>query len=172
MGSLGLYTQSSPLSNSTVDYSITDLESLTVSPLTPLSDHSKITLYIRKTPTDYQKTIGHPTIQSQLDHFITISYPHRNDHLNQAVWDINSVFDNTAFLSNLKIPQYHSSNLAHEKWFDSDCKCLRKTQLSNEKQWQPDNPELRLQNWETLKLYRKTLRPKKEQHEQHQLKEI
>ena len=36
---------------------------------------------------------------------------------------------------------------------------------------QPDNHELRLQYWETLKLYRKTLRAKEEQHEQHQLEE-
>ena len=55
--SFGLYTHSSPLDNSTVDYSITDLDpfclrAFTVSPLTPLSDHSKITLYIRKTVTD------------------------------------------------------------------------------------------------------------------------
>ena len=55
--SYGLYTQSSPLGNSTVDYINTDLEPLsvrafTVSPLTPLSEYSKITVYISKTPTD------------------------------------------------------------------------------------------------------------------------
>ena len=54
--SFGLYTHSSPLGYSTVDYSITELEpfsvrAFAVSPLTPISDHSKITLYIRKTPT-------------------------------------------------------------------------------------------------------------------------
>ena len=101
--SFGLYTHSSSLGNSTIDYSITDLDpfclrAFTVSPLTPLSDHSKITLCIRKTVTDphaaeptklnctkqhyrwtinskddYQKAIRHQTFQSQLDHFLSTS---------------------------------------------------------------------------------------------------
>ena len=37
------------------------------------------------------------------------------------------------------------------------------------KHWQPDNHELCLQYWETLKLYKKNTEPK--QHEQHQLEE-
>lgn len=203
--SFGLYTHSSPLGNSTVDYSITDLEpfclrAFTVSPLTPLSDHSKITLYIRKTPThphvaepsklnrskqpyrwtnnskdEYQKAIAHPAIQSQLDHFLSTSYPHSIDGINQAVQDMNYIFDITADLSNLKKSQHHSSNQpTNEKWFDSDCRRLRRTlrKLSNQKHRQPDDHELRLQYWETLKLYRTTLRAKKKQHEQHQLEEI
>ena len=51
--SFGRYTYSPSLGSSTVDYFITDLnpESLrefTVSPLTPLSDHSKITVYLNR----------------------------------------------------------------------------------------------------------------------------
>lgn len=51
--SYGRYTYSSSLGSSTVDYFITDLnpESLrvfTVSTLTPLSDHSKITVYLNR----------------------------------------------------------------------------------------------------------------------------
>ena len=187
--SFGLYTHSSPLGNSTVDYSITDLDpsylrAFTVSPLTPLSDHSKITLYIRKRPTephvaepsrlnpskqpyrwtshskdDYQRAIGHPTIQMQLDHFLSTLYPHSNDGLNQAVGDLNYIFDKTALLSYLNKPQHRRPNKSiNEKWFDSD--------------WQPDNHELRLRYCESLKLYRKTLSTKKKQHVQHLLKEI
>lgn len=44
--------------------------------------------------------------------------------------------------------------------------------MSNQKHRQPDNPELRLQYWETLRVYRKTLRTKKEQHVRHQLQII
>ncbi|XP_037603419.1 uncharacterized protein LOC119475038 isoform X2 [Sebastes umbrosus] len=200
--SFGHYTHSSPLGNSTVDYSITDLDpfclrAFTVSPLTPLSDHSQITLYIRKTETDphaakpsklnstkqpyrwtnksnddYQKAITHQTIQSQLGHFLSTSYHHSNGSLNQIVQDINNIFDNVANLSNLKKSHHHRSKQpANEKWFDTDCKHLRKTlrSLSNQKHRQPDDPELRLQYWETLKLYRRTLRTKREQHAQHQL---
>lgn len=44
--------------------------------------------------------------------------------------------------------------------------------MSNQKHRQPDNPELRLQYWETLRVYRKTLRTKKEQHVRHPLQII
>ncbi len=52
-GSLGRFTYCSPLGRSTVDYMITDLDpfslsSFTVKPLTPLSDHSQITLFIKR----------------------------------------------------------------------------------------------------------------------------
>ncbi len=54
--SLGRYTYSSALGNSTVDYAITDLHlsslrAFTVKPLKPFSDHSQITLYIKQSET-------------------------------------------------------------------------------------------------------------------------
>ena len=63
---------------------------------------------------------------------------------------------------------------ANEKWFDTDCRHLRKTMRnwSNQKRRQPDNHELCIQYWETLKIYRRTLRTKRVQHVQHQLNEI
>ncbi len=55
-GSLGRYTYSSALGNSTVDYTITDLDlsswrAFTVKPLKPFSDHSQITLHIKQSET-------------------------------------------------------------------------------------------------------------------------
>ena len=52
--SYGRYTHSSSKGNSTVDYFITDIDmesvrAFTVSQLTPLSDHSKITAYLNRT---------------------------------------------------------------------------------------------------------------------------
>ena len=57
--SYGRYTYTSSLGSSTVDYFITDLnpESLrafTVSPLTPLSDHSKITVYLNRAKLNHE----------------------------------------------------------------------------------------------------------------------
>ncbi len=51
---LGRFTFCSPLGNSTVDYMITDIDpsslrSFTVRELTPLSNHSQITAYLKKT---------------------------------------------------------------------------------------------------------------------------
>ncbi len=61
--SFGHYTHSSPLDNSTADYSITDvdpfhLRAFTVSPLTPLSHHSETTLHIRRTETNNKQKQG------------------------------------------------------------------------------------------------------------------
>ena len=57
----GRYTYSLSLGSSTVDYFITDLnpESLrafTVSPLTPLSNHSKITLYLNRAMLNHESS--------------------------------------------------------------------------------------------------------------------
>ncbi|XDV25394.1 hypothetical protein PO909_029316, partial [Leuciscus waleckii] len=55
--SFGCYTFNSFLGNSTVDYFITDIDpvhlrAFTVSPQTPLSDHCKMTLYLKQTQTN------------------------------------------------------------------------------------------------------------------------
>ena len=129
--SFGHYTHSSPLGNSTVDYMLTDIDpvhlrAFTVSPLTPQSDHSKITLYLKQNHTQhigvesstlhravqlyrwtensqgiYQQEIGNDKIQSLLDNFLTKTYPQSKEGVNLAVWDINFIFDNLATLSKL-----------------------------------------------------------------------
>lgn len=151
--SFGLYTHSSPLGNSTVDYGITDLDpfylrAFTVSPLTPLSDHSKITLYIKTTANDphtvepcnltyrkqpykwtnkskdeYQTAIKNPIFQSHLDCFLSTSYPLNQDGLRQAVQDMYNIFDHVADLSSLKKRQHHRPrDPTNDEWFDTECR--------------------------------------------------
>ena len=77
---------------------------------------------------------------------------------------INAIFDKLA--SNHKPKQTHNN-----KWFDNDCKNIRKTlrKLSNQKHRDPDNQNIRLRYYDTLK---HTLRAKKDQHTRTQLSEI
>jgi hypothetical protein len=131
--SYGRYTYSSCLGSSTVDYFITDLnpESLrafTVRPLTPLSDHSKITVYLNRAihnheaskPKElsnikkwykwkecivetYQKTFRQQHIQSLLDNFLDKTFHCNSEDVNLAAENLNSISDISASLSKLKI---------------------------------------------------------------------
>ncbi|KAL6455216.1 hypothetical protein MHYP_G00363500 [Metynnis hypsauchen] len=125
--SLGRFTFCSPLGNSTVDYMVTDLEpfslsAFTVKALTPLSDHSQITVFIKRTETnstahtqpselysirrpyrwaqnsteEFQKAIRDPNIQTLLDTFLDTTYTHSNEGVNLAVRNINHIFTTTA----------------------------------------------------------------------------
>ena len=103
--SLGRHTFCSPLGNSTVDYTITDMDpfslsAFTIKPLTPLSDHSQITVFLKRTETNistppqpsklfnikktyrwaensaehFQKAIDTPEVQTLLDTFLDTTY--------------------------------------------------------------------------------------------------
>ncbi len=202
--SLGRYTYSSALGNSTVDYAITDLHlsslrAFTVKPLKPFSDHSQITLYIKqsetsptpiRTPyqmikimsfkwtenstTNYINAVESPEIQSRLHSFQTQAYPKNQFGINQEVQDLNNILYKTAQKSNLTTVKPKKKRLDTDKWFDLDCKALRKNlrNLSNQKHRQPDNPDLRLHYCEALKQYKATLRRKKAQFLQNQFEEI
>ena len=62
----------------------------------------------------------------------------------------------------------------HDKWFDEECKNLRKKlrSLSNQKHREPENLSLRLHYGEWRKQYRNTLWKKKEQQVRNQLNVI
>ena len=121
--SCGSYIYSSSLGVSTVDYFVTDrnpesLRAFTVSPLTPLSDHSKITVYLNRVILNheaskqkelsnnkkcyrwkecrietYQKTIRQEQIQSHLDNFLNKTFHCNCEGVNLAVENLNSLFD-------------------------------------------------------------------------------
>ena len=131
MDSYGRYTYSSSLGSSTVDYFFTDLNpeslrSFTDSPLTPLSDQSKITVYLNSVilnheaskPKElrnikkfyrwkecsvetYQKTIRQQ-IQSLLDNFLDKTFHYNSEIVNLAVENLKNIFYLSASLSNLK----------------------------------------------------------------------
>ncbi len=202
--SLGRYTYSSALGNSTVDYAITDLDlsslrAFTVKPLKPFSDHSQITLYIKqsetsptpiRTPyqmikimsfkwtenstTNYINAVESPEIQSLLHSFQTQIYPKNQFGINQEVQDLNNILYKTAQKSNLTTVKPKKKRLETDKWFDLDCKALRKNlrNVSNQKHRQPDNPDLRLHYCAALKQYKATLRRKKAQFLLNQFEEI
>ncbi len=178
---------------STVDYAITDLHlsslrAFTVKPLKPFSDHSQISLYIKqsqtlpkpiRTPyhmhkmmsfkwtenstTNCMNTIESSEIQSLLHSFQIQEYPKNQFGINQAVKDINYIFYKTAQRSDMTILKPKKKKLDTDRWFDLDCKTLRKKlrNLSNQKHRQPENQDLRLHYCEALRQYKATLRRKK-----------
>jgi len=62
-----------------------------------------------------------------MDNFIEYDYPHNEDGVNLAVENINYIFDYLAIISHLKTPKKnHKQNQKNEKWFDLDCKRIKK----------------------------------------------
>lgn len=202
--SFGHYTYSSGLGSSTVDYAITDLDlsslrAFTVKPLTPFSDHSQITLYIKQTQTitntirkqcqmnkitsfrwkensfkNYTNTIKCTEIQSLLFLFQAYQYPKNQLGIKQEVKDLNDIFYKAAQKSDLTCIKTKKKKLDTDKWFDSDCRALRKNlrTISNQKHRQPQNQELRSQYCEALRQYKAALRHKKNKFLQDQFEEL
>ena len=203
--SYGRYTHSSSKGNSTVDYFITDinvesLRAFTVSQLTPLSDHSKITAYLNRSAPNhetikpnklhnikqrykwkeqsteaFQNAIKNKRVQSLLDQFLKNTFQDTSESVNSAVENLNNIFDVTASLANLKPSQRKTKNKDNtDKWYDNDCKNLRTKlrNLSNQKHREPDNQNTRQQYCETLKQYKNTVRRKRNLHIRSQLQDI
>ncbi len=189
--SLGRFTDSSALGNSTVDYAITDLHLsslrvFTVKPLKPFSDHSQIILYIKqseilpkliRTPYQRHKIMSFKWTENSTTNYINAiessesllhpfqiqEYSKNQFGINQAVKDINYIFYKTAQRSDMTILKPKKKKLDTDRWFDSDCKALRKNlrNVSNQKHSQPENQALCLHYCEALRQYKATLRRKK-----------
>jgi hypothetical protein len=173
------------------------LSSFTVKPLTPLSDHSQIMLFLKITDMETnrhsqpsklyniinsyrwaqisteekQKATCKQNIQTLLDNFLDTTFTHSKEGINLAVQNINYIFRQTAKEAQLKLIKKQTKKITDDNWFDADCKIIRKKlrTLSNQKHRDPNNGELRLQYCETLKLYKRTLRNKKAQYNSKQL---
>lgn len=138
--SYGQFTYSSCLGDSTVDYFITDLSlvslrAFTVSPLTPLSDHSKTTLYLYRSTRNlevsqqtklhpiktcykqkentaeiYQNAIRQQQVQVLLNNFLEKAFQHNGEGVNKGVENLNKIDDLSASLSNLKASNRKAKN--------------------------------------------------------------
>jgi hypothetical protein len=86
------------------------------------------------------------------------------DGVNLAVESLNSIFDLSASLSNKKNSTKQRNN--NYKWFDEECKNLRKKLRNqcNQKHRDTYSLNLCLRYGKTLKQYSTILRKKKEQH--------
>ena len=207
--SLGKFTYCSSLGSSVVDYAISDLDpsqinNFMVMPQLPLSDHSHITISLKKNPNVVQQKTT-PAL-----HPLPVKYAWNNDNLEQYITQLNSIqvedmiysflftkFENsreninsaaekiteillTAAKRSLKKVKHSTTkkskikNSNKNKWFDKDCKKLRKELRlsSNNKHRNPANQEIRTQYLNTLQKYKSLLRHKKNDHMNAQLKEM
>ena len=199
--SFGRYTYSSSLGSSTLDYTITDLDSFsfsafTVKQQTPFSGHNQINIYLKRTHanqpcpnpsklynitthyrweqnrlSEYQEAMSSHGNQEHLNAFLVHTYPHSKEGVNVATKHINNIFHYVAQQSNLPFLKQNPKKVKQEKWYDSECKNIRKLlrQLSNQKHRDPENQDLRFHYSDTLKQYKQTLRTKKEQHHKKQV---
>ncbi len=160
------------------DIDPSSLRLFTVRELTPLSDHSQITAYLKKTENnintkpsklynirkpyrwaensaeEYQKALSSQKIQALIDNFLNNTYAHTNEGVNLAVKYINYLFEKSAKQSKLKTKHWTNQILKNEKnWFDQTCQTIRKNlrTLSNQKHNDPNNAEIRHLYCETLK---------------------
>ena len=92
----------------------------------------------------YQKTNRQQQIQSLLDNFLGKKFRCNIEGVNLAVENLNSIFDLSASLSNLKISNRKTKKMNNnDKWFDEERKNLRKKlrNLSTQKHRDPEKPE-------------------------------
>ncbi len=99
------------------------------------------------------------------------------DGVNLATNEINYIFQKAAYISELKKKgkKYTKKKTPKdEKWFDLDCKTLRKQlrKLSNLKHKEPYNADIRSEYCSKLKQYKDTIRAKKQHHLTKSLQEI
>lgn len=197
----GKHTFCSPLGNSTVDYVITDIDPMsirafTVKPLSPLSDHSQLTIFIKMSENntlksqpsklfhfkksyrwaensneEFIKATGTQHIQALLETFLDTPYTLSTEGVNQAVETIGLIFEKTAGKAKLKRLRTKPKVEKEDSWFDAECQSLRKEirKLSNQKHRDPNDTSIRHLYCETLRLYKRTLRNKKAQYTQNQL---
>jgi hypothetical protein len=121
---------------------------------------------------NYQKAIRQQQIQSLLNNFLDNTVHCDSAGVNLAVEHLNSIFDLSSSLSNQKYSSRQAKKMNNNgKWFDEECKTLRKelNNLSNQKHRDTENLSTHLHNGESLKHYRNTLWKKKEQHVRNQI---
>jgi len=176
------------------DMDPSSFNAFTVKQQTPLSDHNQTNIYIktRHTPEQnrletcrmYQvqhrykwapdstekfvQALSSEELKNQINTFITKKFETTKDGVNSATNEINNIFNKAAQKSELKKKgkKYTKNTPKDEKWFDSDCKTLRKQlrKLSNLKHKEPNNTDLRTEYFSKLKIYKDTIRVKKQHH--------
>lgn len=102
-------------------------------------------------------------------------YEPNQQGVTQAVKDFNNIIYTMAELAGLKRTNLkRPNNKESHKWFDSDCKALRRflRVASNQKHRDPNNSDAR-EAYDTLRRrYKRTLREKKQKHLSHKLQQL
>lgn len=103
---------------------------------------------------------GSPKIQTPLDNFLDCPYSCNKENLNLAVNNINNIFRQTAKEAQLKLTKNKPKMIPNKKWFDTDCKMIRKNlrrirrTLSNKKN--TETPTMLIYAFFTVRPYSST----------------
>ena len=107
--------------------------------------------------------LNSPDLMNDISIYDQKQYISTRDGVNKAT-DINMIFHKAAIKADLmKQKQKPVKRQNTEKWFDQECKTIRKDlkKIANEKHRQPNNAALHIRYNEILKKYRCTIRNKK-----------
>ena len=115
-------------------------------------------------------------IRTLLDNVLANNFHCSNEGINMAIESLKNISDISALQSNLKVSngQTKNKNNIHDKLFDDECKNTREklTNMSNQKHRNPNNNNICLHYYETLKQCKNTIRTKGDQHVRNQINQI
>ena len=177
------------------------ISAFTVRQQSPLSDQSQINLFLklsaqindierepsklynlhptyRWVPESEDKLImalNSPELMSDISVYHQKQFASSRDGVNRATNDIIAIFHKAAIKADLiKHKRKPVKRQNREKWFDQDCKNIRKDlrKLANEKHRQPNNLDLRTRYYEMLSKYKHTIRKKKQNYTHKKLDDI
>jgi len=116
-----------------------------------------------------------PDLMNDISIYDQTQYVPTKNGVNKATDDINTIFHKAAIRADL-IKQKHKPIRRQnvEKWFDKECKTIRKDlrNIANEKHRQPNNPALRIRYNDILNKYKCTIRNKKQNYTHRKLEDI
>ena len=177
------------------------ISAFTVRQQSPLSDHNQINVFFKlsgqmsetkKEPNKLYKlhptyrwapdsgekfimALNSPDLMNDISKYDQNQYAPTRDSVNKAIDNINMIFHKAAIKADLiKHKRKPIKGQNTEKWFDQECKTIRKDlrKIANEKHRQPKNPALRTRYNDILNKYKSTIRKKKNMYAQMKLEDI
>ena len=115
--------------------------------------------------------------QKKIDQLINTNFPKSKDGINEFSYQLQDILLDAAKKSlKMKKQKFRNkiNNVSNKKWFDKECRLKRHTvrKLANKKHRDPQNNDLRNEYHKALKIYKDTLKQKKELFHRKQLNEL
>ena len=125
----------------------------------------------------FRQTLKSPEIQRKLDQFLKRNFDNEKKGVDESVHEFQNILMDTAKKS-LKIKKKKTrrkiDNVMNKKWFDKECRFRRHElrKLANQKHRDPTNLTIREQYHNALKIYKETLKTKRNRFQNDKLNEL